>query len=111
MMTKDEALKLALKALDIYEYTGTSEESELVTKAINACKKALEQPVAEPTVKEKNIMNASLIVEQIKSILNGIDKTETETENGWWETSCGAEFGSAKLKELLALVDKEKNND
>jgi hypothetical protein len=43
MMTKDEALKLALKALDIYEYTGTVEESELVSKAINACKEALEK--------------------------------------------------------------------
>ena len=57
-MTKDEALKLALKALDIYDYTGTSEESELVTKAINACKEALAtnkesslvQPAQEPAV-------------------------------------------------------------
>ena len=43
-MTKDEALKIALEALDIYDYTGSVEESELVTKAINACKEALEQP-------------------------------------------------------------------
>jgi hypothetical protein len=40
-MTKDDALKLALQALDIYDYTGTAEESELVTKAIIACKEAL----------------------------------------------------------------------
>jgi len=42
-MTKDEALKLALEALDIYDYTGTAEESELVSKEINACKEAIEQ--------------------------------------------------------------------
>jgi hypothetical protein len=46
-MTKDEALKLALEALDIYDYTGTDKESELVTKAINACKEALEQPAQD----------------------------------------------------------------
>jgi hypothetical protein len=46
-MTKDEALRLALQALDIYDYTRTVEESELVSKAINACKEALEQP-AQP---------------------------------------------------------------
>ena len=42
-MTKDEALKLALEALDIYDYTGAAEESELVSKAIIACKEALQE--------------------------------------------------------------------
>ena len=36
-------------------------------------------------------------------ILVGIDKTETEHPDGWWETSAGAEFGAKKLAELKAL--------
>ena len=44
-MTKNEALKMAVKALDLYDYTGTQKESELYTKALQACKDALEQPL------------------------------------------------------------------
>ena len=43
-MTKDEALKMAIEAMDLYDYTGTQEESDLYTKAQKACKEALEQP-------------------------------------------------------------------
>lgn len=41
---------------------------------------------------------------QILKLLDGIDKTESEYENGWWETSAGAEFGASKLKELTELL-------
>lgn len=44
------------------------------------------------------------MIEQIEKILEGIDKTEMEDENGWWETSTGAEFGAQKLEELKKLV-------
>lgn len=37
--------------------------------------------------------------------LVGIDKTETEDNNGWWETRYGAAFGADKLNKL---VDKIK---
>ena len=50
-------------------------------------------------------MNEDLI-EQIKDLLKGIDETETESEDGWWETSDGAGFGAGKLKELIALIKK-----
>ena len=45
------------------------------------------------------------LAEQIKKELKGIDETETDSIDGWWETSTGAEFGATKLKELLALLD------
>lgn len=45
------------------------------------------------------------LAEQIKDILKGIEETEIDSVEGWWETSTGAEFGATKLKELLALVD------
>ena len=44
MATKDEALKMAIEAMDCYDYTGYRSENELYTKAIQACKEALEQP-------------------------------------------------------------------
>lgn len=49
------------------------------------------------------------IIDKIKELLKGIDETETDSVDGWWETSTGAAFGAEKLKELLALV--ESNND
>jgi len=41
---------------------------------------------------------------EILRILQGIDKTEIESGNGWWETSFGAEFGTSKLKEIEELL-------
>jgi hypothetical protein len=47
------------------------------------------------------------LIEQIKELLKGIDQTESESNDGWWETSTSADFGKEKLKELLALVEKK----
>lgn len=41
--------------------------------------------------------------DEIKEILEGIDKEEIE--GGWWETSTGAEFGEKKLAEIKALFE------
>lgn len=38
--------------------------------------------------------------EAILQMLKGIDRTETEYPDGWWETSAGADFGA----ELLAAI-------
>ena len=43
------------------------------------------------------------ILNQIETILCGIDKTETEHDNGWWETSSGATFGKDRLRKIEAL--------
>jgi hypothetical protein len=46
-------------------------------------------------------MNELLI--KIEEILKGIDKTEIDAEEGWWETSTGAEFGAERLRQIRAL--------
>ena len=70
------------------------------------------------------------MIEIIKDILRGVDQTEIESPDGWWETSTGAEFGAEKLKQIMAALQhpnskqiyrpfglameaklKEKNND
>ncbi len=43
------------------------------------------------------------LIEQIKELLKGIDKTDDI--GGWWETPTGAKFGAEKLKKLLAIVE------
>lgn len=40
----------------------------------------------------------------LREIVRGIDRDETESADGWWETSTAAEFGRAKLAELESLV-------
>lgn len=47
-------------------------------------------------------------VERIKEILKGIDETETESIQGWWETSTGAKFGAEKLSAILKLFGEGK---
>lgn len=42
----------------------------------------------------------------IKEILSGIDKQETDTQDGWWETSVSAKFGAKKLKQVLDVVSE-----
>lgn len=39
-------------------------------------------------------------------ILSGINMTEIESDNGWWETSTGTEFGSDKLLELIKFMSE-----
>lgn len=41
---------------------------------------------------------------KVRDILSGIDAMETESPDGWWETTTGADFGKRKLDELLALL-------
>ena len=44
-----------------------------------------------------------------EELLKGMDLTQTETLDGWWETSVGAEFGAKIKAELLSrLNDYEK---
>ena len=50
------------------------------------------------------------LIENIKELLKGIDQTENESDDGWWETSTGAEFGRDKLNMLIELVEKKCNN-
>ncbi len=52
-----------------------------------------------------------MIIDEIKEILKGIDEQETDTEDGWWETSTGAEFGARKLKELIIYLEYKTFKD
>lgn len=47
------------------------------------------------------------IYKTIEKILKGIDKTESESKDGWWETSTGALFGKRKLEELKAELKED----
>lgn len=42
--------------------------------------------------------------EPMHKVLDGIDRTETDTPAGWWETSTGAQFGAARLREIDRLL-------
>ena len=46
------------------------------------------------------------MIDKINEILKGIDKDQCSSDDGWWETSSGAEFGAKKLKEVQELVKK-----
>jgi hypothetical protein len=37
--------------------------------------------------------------------LSGMDQTESETDDGWWETSTGAEFGRKKKEEIENVIE------
>lgn len=38
--------------------------------------------------------------ETVLELLRGIDQTEIESAEGWWETSDGAKFGAAVLAKV-----------
>lgn len=44
-------------------------------------------------------------LEEIRAILQGIDKDEVEDDRGWWETSAGAEFGASALARIERLLE------
>ena len=43
---------------------------------------------------------------EVEKVLDGIDKDETEYQDGWWETSVGAKFGAQKLKEIRSILNR-----
>ena len=46
------------------------------------------------------------MIDKRNEILKGIDQDCCNGKDGWWSTSCGAEFGAKKLKEVQDLVKK-----
>ena len=57
------------------------------------------------------VIFAALVVaaerEALIALLNGIDQTETESPDGWWETSTGADFGAGILAAIRAREKTE----
>jgi len=37
---------------------------------------------------------------RLKQILKGIDEQQIHSNDGWWETSTGADFGAKKINEI-----------
>lgn len=68
-----------------------------------------ERPVQDWIRKMKSQLPVPTVVEAIKAELKGIDQTETESLDGWWETSIGAEFGAKKLQHVIGLLTTTKN--
>ena len=54
---------------------------------------------------EKLNTEDKILLNEIKNILEGIDKTEVEDVNGWWETSTGAEFGRDVMRKITILIE------
>jgi hypothetical protein len=46
------------------------------------------------------------LLSEVFNILSGINKTETEQHNGWWETSVGAEFGRGIQDKIKLVFEK-----
>jgi hypothetical protein len=44
------------------------------------------------------------LLSKLDEITDGIDKTETDHPDGWWETEEGLQFGISVLRELRLLV-------
>lgn len=55
---------------------------------------------------KENILSSDAVLAEVRAILKGIDKTETEDTGGWWETSTGADFGKQKLDEVLQKLSE-----
>lgn len=43
-------------------------------------------------------------IARLHEIVRGIDQDESLSDDGWWETTWGVEFGAGVLAELEALV-------
>lgn len=54
-------------------------------------------------------MDKQQILDKIRAILSGIDRTETE--GGWWETSTGAAFGADVLQQIETLLNEPGGPD
>ena len=67
-----------------------------------------DRPIQDWIRKMKSQLPQRDTVEAVKVVLKGIDQTETESPDGWWETSVGAEFGARKLKYIIGLLSHKE---
>lgn len=51
----------------------------------------------------------NMLLDAIERVLDGIDRDQTATPPGWWETGAGAYFGTKKLREIRSLVASATN--
>lgn len=63
-----------------------------------------DRPIQDWIRKMKSQLPEPSTADAVKTVLKGIDQTETESPEGWWETSVGAEFGAKKLQQVIGLL-------
>lgn len=61
---------------------------------------------SSPAIERFAALVAAAEREAILPLLKGIDCTETEDADGWWETSAGADFGAGILAAIRARSEK-----
>ena len=91
-MTKDTALRMAIEVMDLYDYTGSAEESALYNKAIQACKEALAETQEPMIIKQENGMVLKL----------GYDELPNGT--AFYTTPPSREWQSLSKKEVDEIV-------
>jgi len=102
-----EALKKAREGLSIAAgWASRKPDSQNARDKIRAGLDGIRQALASLTEG-----GDETITEQLRRILSGIDKTETDSDDGWWETSTGAEFGARKLQEVLTAASPHTPED
>jgi len=58
------------------------------------------------TPEQKQFSSNSKVKERINELLEGICYTEIDHDDGFWETSTGAEFGTRLLEKINNELDK-----
>lgn len=61
-----------------------------------------QNPCCHPQVQQPAVS-----FDQVARALEGVDRTETSDDTGWWATSAGAAFGAEKLDELRKLFAQQ----
>ena len=69
-----------------------------------------DRPIQDWIRKMKSQLPENNTVQAVKTVLKGIDQTECDSPEGWWETSTGAEFGAKKLQHVIGLLGGGKHD-
>lgn len=102
--------------MEIYDYWRSllTPENEFVGTVLDKMRGLLLETselldcASKKTMELENKIKKDKIIKDIKEILRGIDKGETDLEGGWWETSGGVKFGENKLNEIIAYLEQVK---
>jgi hypothetical protein len=103
-----EAERERLLATDIHSCHANCERFACVQtrKAVEAERERIIEKNA-PVIEQINAHMKEAVAaerEALIALLKGIDQTETESPDGWWETSTGADFGAGILAAIRAQV-------
>ena len=114
-MTKQtEALRMAIEVMDLYDYTGSAEESALYNKAIQACKEALaetQEPVAWVKINKSEQENIDKLYKEIYQKFDAQDNPLTPYGNFEQGYIAGKKaYTTPPSREWVGLSDRELFN-